>query len=238
MPIRSIAAMALVGLCSGLANSIFVSPGQAQDAAGPVLGGTAAFGSWRDDAPGKRRHITADALPPPYASPSVGNAVRVVRPPAGAKLQVLAGFEVKPFASGLAGPRLLRAAPNGDIFVAETGAGRIRVLRPDASGSAAGQNEIFASGLHGPFGIAFYPADNPRWIYVGNTDSVVRFAYRAGDMKARAAPETVVAKLPAGRGHSTRDVVFSQDGSKMFVSVGSASNDAEDMGRLSTGDWL
>jgi hypothetical protein len=224
--------MALVGLCSGLANSVFVSPGQAQDVAGPVLGGTAAFGSWRDDAPGKRRHITAEALPAPYASPSVGNFVRVVRPPAGAQLRVLAGFEVKLFASGLAQPRLLRAAPNGDIFVAETGAGRIRVLRPDANGSAASQNEIFASGLHGPFGIAFYPADNPVWVYVGNTDSVVRFAYRAGDMKARAAPETVVAKLPAGRGHSTRDVVFSKDGSKMFVSVGSASNDAEDMGRL------
>jgi hypothetical protein len=224
--------MALVGLCSGLANSVFVSPGQAQDVAGPVLGGTAAFGSWRDDAPGKRRHITAEALPAPYASPSVGNFVRVVRPPAGAQLRVPAGFEVKLFASGLAQPRLLRAAPNGDIFVAETGAGRIRVLRPDANGSAASQNEIFASGLHGPFGIAFYPADNPVWVYVGNTDSVVRFAYRAGDMKARAAPETVVAKLPAGRGHSTRDVVFSKDGSKMFVSVGSASNDAEGMGRL------
>ena len=118
---------------------------------------------------------------------------RVVRPPAGAKLNVPPGFEVKAFASGLAGPRLLRAAPNGDIFVAETGAGRIRVLRPGENGSAASQNEIFASGLRGPFGIAFYPADNPEWVYVGNTDSVVRFAYRDGDLKARGAPETIVA---------------------------------------------
>jgi glucose/arabinose dehydrogenase len=224
------AALALIGLGAGLAGSGLLSPGRAQEA--PVLSGTAAFGSWRDDAPGKRRHITADALPPPYASPSAGNTVRVVRAPGGAQLKVPAGFEVKPFASGLSGPRLLRTAPNGDIFVAETGAGRVRVLRPGENGTAGCQNEIFAGGLHGPFGIAFYPADNPQWVYVANTDSVVRFAYRDGDLKARGAPETIVAQLPAGGGHSTRDVVFSKDGAKMFVSVGSASNDGEDLGKL------
>jgi glucose/arabinose dehydrogenase len=222
----------LIGLGAGLAGPGGLSAGHAQDGASvPVLTGAAAFGSWREDAPGKRRHITADALPAPYASPSVGNGVRVVRPPADAKLKVPVGFEVEEFASGLTGPRLLRAAPNGDIFVAETGAGRIRVLRARESGTAASQNEVFASGLRGPFGIAFYPADNPQWVYVGNTDSVVRFAYRDGDMKARGAPETIVAQLPGG-GHSTRDVVFSKDGSKMFVSVGSASNDAENMVKL------
>jgi glucose/arabinose dehydrogenase len=221
----------LIGLggCLGLAAYGLVGSGHAQSA--PALGGAAAFGSWHDDAPGKRRHITADALPAPFVSPSVGNTVRVVRPPAYAKLNTFPGFEVKPFAGGLAGPRLLRTAPNGDIFVAETGAGRVRVLRPGESG-AASQNEVFASGLHGPFGIAFYPADRPEWVYVGNTDSVVRFAYRDGDMKARGAPEVIVPQLPAGGSHSTRDVVFSKDGSRMFVSVGSASNDAEDMGRL------
>jgi hypothetical protein len=224
------AAVSLIGLGAGLAGSGLLSAGHAQEA--PVLSGTAAFGSWHDDAPGKRRHITANALPPPYASPSAGNTVRVVRAPAGAQLKVPTGFEVKPFASGLSGPRLLRTAPNGDIFVAETGAGRVRVLRPGENGAAAGQNEIFASGLHGPFGIAFYPASNPEWVYVANMDSVVRFAYRDGDLKARGAPETIVARLPAGGSHSTRDVVFSNDGAKMFVSVGSASNDGEDLGKL------
>jgi glucose/arabinose dehydrogenase len=224
--------VALIGLGAGLAGPGRISPSHAQDGASvPVLTGAAAFGSWRDDAPGKRRHITADALPAPYASPSVGNGVRVVRPPADAKLKVPVGFQVKEFASGLTGPRLLRAAPNGDIFVAETAAGRIRVLRASEYGTAASHNEVFASGLRGPFGIAFYPADNPQWVYVGNTDSVVRFAYRDSDMKARGAPETIVAQLPSG-GHSTRDVVFSKDGSKMFVSVGSASNDAENMVKL------
>src|SRR6202035_1420341 len=130
--------MPLIGLGAVIADSVLVSPGHAQDASAPVLGGAAAFGSWHDDAPGKRRHITADALPPPYASPSAGNTVRVVRQPAGAQLKVPAGFEIKPFASGLSGPRLLRTAPNGDIFVAETRAGRVRVLRPGENGAAAG----------------------------------------------------------------------------------------------------
>jgi glucose/arabinose dehydrogenase len=215
--------LALLGLGAGIAGHDLVSRAHAQ-------GAPAGFGSWHDDAPGKRRHITADALPAPYASPSVGNAVKVVRPPAGAKLDVPAGFEVKEFASGLAGPRLLRVAPNGDLFVAETGAGRVRVLRASENGTVA-QNEIFASGLRGPFGIAFYPADDPQWVYVGNTDSVVRFPYRDGDMKARGTSETIVAQLPTG-GHSTRDVAFSKDGAKMFVSVGSASNDGENIGKL------
>jgi glucose/arabinose dehydrogenase len=175
MPIRSrflqptVAAL-MAPLIAGL-----IGPAHSQTTSSPVLEGAAAFGSWPDDAPGKRRHITANALPAPYASPSVGNGVRVVRPPAGATLKVPAGFEVKEFASGLTGPRLLRAAPNGDIFVAETGAGRVRVLRPGENGATASQNEIFASGLRGPFGVAFFPADKPEWVYVGNTNSVVRF---------------------------------------------------------------
>jgi glucose/arabinose dehydrogenase len=201
------------------------------ETAGTVLRGKAAFGSWHDDAPGKRRHIMADALPEPYASPSRSNGVRVVARPRNAELKVPAGFEVKQFAAGLSGPRTLRVAPNGDIFVAETGAGRIRVLRQADGGAGAGTTETFASGLRAPFGIAFYPPDDPQWVYVGNTDSVVRFAYRAGDLKARGAAETIVAKLPSG-GHSTRDVAFSKDGTKMFVSVGSQSNVAEGMGRL------
>jgi glucose/arabinose dehydrogenase len=226
--LRAIVAGSALALI-GLGGHAFVGAGHAQSTT-PAASGTAAFGSWHDDTPGKRRHITADALPAPYASASVGNAVRVVRPPASAKLNVPPGFEVKQFASGLAGPRLLRTAPNGDIFVAETGLGRVHVLRPSPDGGAVSQNEIFASGLRGPFGIAFYPADNPQWIYVGNTDSVVRFAYRDGDLKARGAPETIVAQLPTG-GHTTRDVVFSKDGSRMFVSVGSASNVGEGMDR-------
>ncbi len=206
----------------------------AQSPSGTVLSGKAAFGDFRTDAPGVRRHITAADVPQPFSSESPRNQVQVVTKPADAQLKVPAGFEIKQFAGGLNKPRLMRTAPNGDIFVAESNAGDIRVLRPSTDGATAEKNEIFASGLERPFGIAFYPNNaNPEWVYVANTGSVVRFPYRNGDLSARGAAEVVVEKLPtARRGHWTRDVVFSKDGTKMFVSVGSASNVAEEMEKL------
>ncbi len=191
-----------------------------------VLTGRAAFGDWRNDRPGLVRHIKPDDLPKPGATASSANSSRVVRRPGEALPQVPAGFKVELLADGLSGPREMRTAANGDVFVAETRAGRIRVLRLSDDGSRLVRNEIYASGLAHPFGIAFFPADHPQWVYVANTDSVVRFRYRDGDLKAAERPETVVAELPTG-GHSTRDIVFTRDGKRMLVSVGSASNDAE-----------
>src|SRR5262249_23506646 len=149
--------------------------------------------------------------------------------------QVPDGFKIALFAEDLSGPRIIRIAPNGDIFVAETRAGRIRVMRASDGAAKPSVNEVFASGLDRPFGIAFFPSDNPQWIYVANTPSVVRFPYRAGDLKASGAPETVVADLPHGSGHSTRDIVFTPDNKRMLVSVGSASNNGEGMGRAPGG---
>src|SRR6185437_11256457 len=201
------------------------------DAQSNLRKGKDAFGSWQQDAPGMVRLIRPQDLPAPGATASAANISRVVPRPAEAAPQVPAGFKIELFAEGLSGPRIIRVAPNGDIFVAETRAGRIRVLRADDGAAKPATNEIFAGGLHAPFGIAFFPSgDNPQWIYVANTDSVVRFPYHSGDLKASGASETVVAKLPAGYNHSTRDVVFTPDNKRMLVSVGSASNDAEGMG--------
>lgn len=195
-----------------------------------VRTGPAAYGDWRTDAPGVRRLIRPNDLPAPEASASA--TARVVARPAGAELKAPPGFKVEPFARGLRDPRQLRVAPNGDVFVAESGAGRIRVLRPNAAGTGASASEVFAADLDYPFGIAFYPpGDNPEWVHVGNTDSVVRFPYRNGDLKARGPAQTVVAPLPTG-GHATRDIVFSPDGARMFVSVGSQSNVSQGGGRL------
>src|ERR1035437_10950151 len=84
---------------------------------------------------------------------------------------------------------------------------------------------VFAKGLNEPYGIAFYPPGNdPQWVYVGNTDSVVRFPYQNSDLQARGAAEHL-ADLPHGGGHWTRDIQFTSDGRKRFVSVGLASND-------------
>ena len=192
-----------------------------------VRTGAAAFGDWRADAPGVRRLITPADLPAPYATRSTANMSQREARAGGEILRAPPGFTVDLFASGLNMPRVIRIAPNGDIFVAETGAGRVRVFRPGGAGAKPVQGEIFADGLQRPYGIAFYPSgENPRFVYVALPGSVVRFPYRSGEMKASGPAETI-ASLPSGGGHWTRDLAFSRDDKTLFVSVGSASNDAE-----------
>jgi len=198
-----------------------------------VLTGARALGDWTSDAPGVRRRITVADLPPPYATQSVDAGSSVVRRPEGAWPKAPAGFRVDEFQTGLRNNRLIRTAPNGDLFVAESSPGRIRVLRARDGSRRAEVNEVFASGLDRPFGVAFYPPGNdPKWVYVGETGRVVRFAYANGDLHARGKPEVIVPDIPSGGllrggGHWTRDVAFTNDGRKMFVSVGSHSNDQE-----------
>ena len=115
------------------------------------------------------------------------------------------------------------------MFLADSKAGEIYVLRGVGADGKAQAREVYATGLDHPFGIAFYPAKDPKWVYVANTTSVVRFPYKTGDTKAGAAAGTIVPVLPGyaqlrGGGHWTRDVQFSLDGKRMFVSVGSGSN--------------
>jgi glucose/arabinose dehydrogenase len=186
---------------------------------------TAPFTDFRYEKPGQTRKISIKDLPAPFVTPSAGHGPKVVARPEGAWPQVLPGFKVEQYASGLEKPRIIRTAPNGDFFVAETNQdGDIKVFRGISSTGKGQQMAVFAGGLNRPFGINFYPpGPNPQWVYVGNTDSVVRFPYQNGDLQARG-PAEHIADLPAGGGHSTRDIQFSPDGKKMYVSVGSASN--------------
>ncbi len=207
------------------AAALWLMPALPLSAADPVRTGAAALGDWRSDAPGVVRHITLADLPSPYATPSAGNGPHVVERPAGAMPQVPKGFRVALFAQALQNPRILRVAPNGDLFVAETAPGRVLVFR------AAGQPTTFAEALHQPFGIAFYPpGPNPAWIYIAEQNRVLRYPYRNGDLAPRGPAQTVVAQLaPTEWGHTTRDIAFSPDGAHMYVSVGSGSNIAEEM---------
>ncbi len=188
------------------------------------------FTDYHGQKPGTVHKITAHDLPPPYATASAANGPSLVPRPASAWPQALPGFKVELYASQLENPRLIRTAPNGDLFLAESRPGRIKVFRGVRQNGTFEKMEIFATGLRQPFGIAFYPlGPNPKYVYVGNTDSVVRFPYENGDMKARGPQEVVVPHLPAGGllrggGHWTRDIAFSLDGKKMYVSVGSFSN--------------
>ena len=192
--------------------------------------GQAAFGDFSTDAPGVWRKITVADLPPPFATSS-GRGFARTQKTQDSQLKTLPGFSVSLFATGLRGPRRMRMAPNGDIFVAESNGGKLTVLRARPGADKAEQVSVFAEGLTQPYGIAFYPEKDPKWVYVGNTDSVVRFPYKAGDLKASGPAETIIAKIPAGGGHWTRDLAFSPDGSRLFVAVGSSSNYAETMPR-------
>jgi glucose/arabinose dehydrogenase/beta-lactamase superfamily II metal-dependent hydrolase len=193
-------------------------------------GRPAAFSDFRREVPGAIHKITIADLPAPRATRGVSNPPTMVARPAGTLPKAMPGYVVSEYASGLDNPRLVRTAPNGDLFVAESDPGRVRVIRGRGPDGGARTVSTFAMGLNQPFGIAFYPlGPNPEWVYVGNTDSIVRFPYKAGDLEARGAAETLVKGVPAGGnlpggGHWSRDIAFSPDGKKMYVGVGSFSN--------------
>ena len=211
--------------------SLGVSIGAAAES-GTLLTGKAAMGDWTSDAPGVRRKITVTDLPAPSSNILAINRAHVVERPAGAQLRVPPGFTIELYAGGFRDPRFLLTAPNSDIFVVESRANRIKVLRDTKHAGQPDVTEIFAEqGLNKPFGIAFYPpGDDPQFLYVADTDGIIRFPYRNGDLKARGPAEDLGAHLSAGAarlrsgGHWTRDIVFSPDGKKMYVSIGSRSN--------------
>ncbi|GGA77649.1 sorbosone dehydrogenase [Edaphobacter acidisoli] len=217
---------------------------------GKVLTGQAAFTDWNQQQPGVRHKITLADLPEPKPDEAVDNGPTVVPRPDNAWPTAPAGFKVTLYAGGdstpmqrsenrrqthqaaegtFVMPRLITFAPNGDLFLADSQAGIVFVLRGVGPDGKATHIEKFATGLDHPFGIAFYPATNPKWVYVGNATTIQRFAYHPGDMHATGAPQTIIPDIPGyaqlrGGGHWTRDVVFTADGNHMLVSVGSGSN--------------
>jgi len=205
--------------------SLFLVAGER--ALGQVLQGDAAIGSWQDDKPGVRRLLTLQDLPA-VAKPTYGVA-QVVPMPAGARPQVPEGFSAELVTTDARKPRAIRMAPNGDLFVADSMFNSVRILRVPANSAKPEKDVVFASGLKQPYGIAFYPlGPNPRWVYVANSDGVVRFPYKNGDLKASGKPERVIEGTPWVH-HYGRDIAFSPDGKRLYLSVGSGSNVALDM---------
>jgi glucose/arabinose dehydrogenase len=222
--------MRLAGLFGAIVAAAVLSKA---DAAENLLTGATAFGSYENDAPGVRRLIRPEDLPAPSIGSS-GNPPILISVPPGAMPKVPAGFSVGLFAKGLYGPRTIRIAPNGDIFVAESSNDRIHVFRAADGSAKPSSDNVFADGLGYPYGIAFYPpGPEPRYVYVAQTGSVVRFPYAVDDLTARGAAEVVVKRIPTSGDHITRDIAFSPDGKRMFVAVGSAGNVGEGMGRKS-----
>ena len=194
----------------------------------PLRSGTAAFGAWGDDAPGVRRLIRPTDSPPPGAgSGAFGAKLDKQGTPTPPKAP--SGFTVELFAKGLNGPRSMRLAPNGDVFLAETRAQRVLVFKAADVAKGIAVPEVFAEGIPQAFGMLFYPADNPKWLYVGAGSKVVRLPYTTGATKAGGAAETIVDGILTSD-HITRDLMLAPDGRRILLSIGSGSNVAEDMG--------
>jgi glucose/arabinose dehydrogenase len=157
-------------------------------------------------------------LAEPFATPSVRNNVQIVAKPDASQLKAPAGFEVSLYAENLRAPRTMLLAPNGDVFVAQSGPGSVTILRDANNDGTPETRSTYAQGLSGVFGMALHDG----YLYLGRTDSIVRYKYAPGDSEAKGTPEKLV-DMPTG-GHSTRNIIFSRDGKKMYVAVGSQSN--------------
>jgi glucose/arabinose dehydrogenase len=158
-------------------------------------------------------------LPAPFTTKSAGNGPSSAKPPEGFLPTAPAGFQVNVYAKGFKYPRFLAVAPNGDIFLADLGAGQVIVLRDPQHTGSAQQREIFVDKLNRPFGIAFHDDH----VYVANMNAVVCFRYDKQTSKRLGEVEHIL-DLPSGGSHVTRTVAFSLDGKQLFVSVGSSGN--------------
>ena len=186
--------------------------------------------------------MIAQQLPSPFHTPWFRKPTQTVPLPDGQQPTVPQGFTVSVFADGLQFPRFMALSPNGDVFVVQPvrNQSKIMVLRDADRDGVAELREIFATELNRPFGLAFWKD----YLYVGNNDSVVRFAYSPGQLRSTGSPEKIV-DLPAsdtaldrdtadrlkidisqtrGYNHWTRNVIFNPSGTKMYVTVGSATN--------------
>jgi glucose/arabinose dehydrogenase len=168
--------------------------------------------------PAQTTHGQKPKLPAPFATKAAGNGPERARPPEGFLPKVPAGFRVNVYAAKFRYPRWLTVAPNGDIFLADTGAGEIILMRDPQDAGGAQEREVFVSGMRRPFGIAFHED----YVYVGNSNELVRFRYDPKTSKRLGEKEHLM-DLPSG-GHNTRSLAFSADGKHLFIGVGSGSN--------------
>lgn len=183
----------------------------------------------------RRYQVKIENLPKPYQTESASRSSSLVPQPKNAELKMPNGFRINQFAENFSQPRVMALAPNGDVFVADSSADKIIVLRDKNKDGKSDERFTFADGLNQPFGMAFQNG----FLYVANTDNVVRFVYQSGQTKAAAEPEKIIdLPIEGYNQHWTRNITFSPDGSKLYVSVGSQSNaDIEPTGRAAISEY-
>lgn len=166
-------------------------------------------------------YVDPKKLPKPYANRSTLKPPKVHWPDSDDYLRVPPGFKIQPFAGNLKSPRWMLVLPNGDVLVTETYQNRVLLLRDSDGDGKAESRSVFLKGLNWPFGLAL----SGNYVYVANTDSVVRAPYQVGDLTAGKA-ETVVSGIPSRgyRQHWTRNILFEPDGKHFFLSIGSETN--------------
>jgi glucose/arabinose dehydrogenase len=186
-----------------------------------VLAGSTAMAA---DEPGQHFSLSPAQLAKPYATPAVDNSSEKMVRPAGAMPKAPPGFSVTVFAPYVPGARFMAVAPNGDVFVAESDAGKVVVLRPSHDGTKAQRITTFASGFAQPHGIAFHDGA----VYIADTKSLWRMPYRDGQLKRTGKRARIANTTPGGTvGHFTRDIVVSSKGD-LFLTIGSKDNIGED----------
>ncbi|WAC15528.1 PQQ-dependent sugar dehydrogenase [Dyadobacter pollutisoli] len=167
-------------------------------------------------------------LPAPFATKSVEKRPKEAGWPDGVTPKAPEGFTVTKYADKFDSPRWTYVAPNGDVFVAESAtkksADRITLLRDVNKDGKPELREIFMEKLNKPLGMLVLK----NYFYVANTNGLYRYPYKSGETKITSKGEKIL-DLPAGgyNNHWTRNLLASADGSKIYVSVGSASNVAD-----------
>lgn len=163
--------------------------------------------------------IASETLPPPYATPSVYLQPKVIAKPDGATLHLPPGFYIEEFAAGFRRPRFMSVGPGGEILVTDS--------MPSAQGGsvyvfAGSQRKRLLDHLDRPYGLAFWN----KYLYVTEAESIKRYKYDPGSHSVGAGQEIIsLAGLGGPHAHWTRTLLFDREGAKLYVSIGSGSND-------------
>ena len=194
--------------------------------AAAVTGGNAVWATVPipDQRLGAHFDISAAHLAAPHATPAAGNPPEEIARSANAMPQVPGGFHVNIFADRLSNPRWFAVAPNGDVFLAESEAGKITLLR-DADGDGRAEHAVtFAGGFDKPHGLALHDGA----LYVGDVRAVWRIPYANGDEQAKGrTPVIPPGSFGSDSDHWSRNIVFDSRG-RLFIAVGSTQNVGED----------